>query len=82
MNKLTINDIRNLPGITGANEWRDRIYLNIKGNGARMAGEGNSKVWIDAKAALHVEIGKGTISRDWTANLNAFKSAYAAALEA
>lgn len=43
MNKLTINDIRNLPGITGANEWRDRIYLNIKGNGARMAGEGNSK---------------------------------------
>lgn len=82
MTKLTITDIRALPGILSASEWRDRIYVNVQGNGVRMAGEGNSKVWIDAAGKLNVQIGKGTISREWTANLNAFKAAYAAAAEA
>ena len=81
MTKLTITDIRALPGTLSASEWRDRIYVNIKGNGARMAGEGNSKVWIDSAGKLNVEIGKGTISREWHANLASFKAAYAVAVE-
>lgn len=78
---IKIEDIRALPGVLSASEWRDRIYVNIQGNGARMAGEGNSKVWIHASGKLNVQIGKGTISREWTANLNAFKAAHAAIAE-
>lgn len=79
---ISIETIRTLSGVQSASEWRDRIYVNIQGNGARMAGEGNSKIWIDATGKLNVQIGKGTISREWTANLNAFKAAYMAAMEA
>jgi hypothetical protein len=78
MNKTDITKIRELPGIKAAKIWKDRIYLQITGNGARMAGEGNSKVWIDSKGELHAEIGKGTISSVWHENLWLFKSHFAA----
>lgn len=82
MSKPTITDIRNLAGVQSASEWRDRIYVNIRGNGGRYAGEGNTKIWIDAKGELHVDMGKGMRSCEWDANLAAFKAAYAAAVEA
>lgn len=81
MSHLTANDISNLPGAVTAKEWKDRIYINIRGNGARMAGEGNSKVWA-RNGVLTVEIGKGTISSEWHANLKTFRAAFDAAVAA
>lgn len=81
MKKLTIDDIRKLPGILGANEWRDRIYINVRGNGGSFAGERNSKVWMDASGKLNVERGRGMTSREWDGNLEAFRAAHAAAIE-
>lgn len=79
MAKLSINEIRDLPGVARANEWKDRIYINLAGNGGNFAGERNSKVWIAASGALNIELGKGTTSREWDANLSAFSAAYEAA---
>lgn len=79
MIKLTITDIRNLPGVLSAKAWRDRVYVDIRGNGGRYAGEGNSKIWIGADGKLNIERGKGTTSREWDANLVAFRDAYGAA---
>lgn len=81
MSKLTITDIRNLAGVKSASEWRDRIYVNITGNGGNYLGERTSKVWIDAQGTLHVDLGKGMTSREWDANLRSFRAAYAAAIE-
>lgn len=78
MSKPTVADIRNLPGVLSAKEWRDRVYIDIRGNGGRYTGEGNSKIWIGADGKLNVERGKGMTSREWDANLAAFRGAYSA----
>lgn len=76
MKALTINEIRDLEMVAIANEWKDRIYIKLKGNGGNFAGERNSKVWVkDGK--LNVEIGKGTCSSDWNASLKALKAVFA-----
>ena len=76
MAKLTITEIRALEMVASANEWKDRIYINLKGNGGNFAGERNSKIWVkDGK--LNVEIGKGTRSSVWDDNLKALKAEFA-----
>lgn len=71
---ITINDIRALPMVASANEWRDRIYINLRGNGGNFAGERNSRIWMrDSK--LTVEMGKGSTSREWSDSLKALKQA-------
>lgn len=76
MAKLTITEIRALEMVASANEWKDRIYINLKGNGGNFAGERNSKIWVkDGK--LNVEIGKGICSSEWNASLKALKAVFA-----
>jgi hypothetical protein len=74
MQKLTITEIRALSMVQSANEWRDRIYINVHGNGGNFAGERNTKVWIH-DGVLTVESGKGTTSREFDANLKALRAA-------
>ena len=61
--------LRQLPMIAGANEWRDRVYITLKGNGGTFAGERNAKVWISRDAKLTVERGKGLTSSEWDSQL-------------
>lgn len=65
--KVTIEQIRQQPQVASANEWKGRIYINVRGNGGNFAGERNSKLWIlDNK--LTFERGKGTCSSAWGDN--------------
>lgn len=79
MSKITIQQIRQLPGAASASEWKDRIYINVRGNGGNFAGERNSKIWIDKDGGLHIDFGKGTTSREWIESLKSFEAAYNAA---
>lgn len=73
---LTIAEIRTLPMVRSANEWKDRVYINLHGNGRNFAGERNSKVWVRADGQLMVERGKGMTSREWDASLKALRAAF------
>lgn len=72
---LTINEIRALPMVASANEWKDRIYINLRSNGGNFAGERNSKIWV-REGVLTVEMGKGSTSREWYANLQALRAIF------
>jgi hypothetical protein len=73
---MTLEQIRSLPGVARVNAWNDRIYINIRGNGGNFAGERSTKVWISATGDLTIERGRGTITREFDANLQAFVAAY------
>lgn len=66
-NKVTIEQIRQQPQVASANEWKTRIYINVRGNGSNFAGERNSKIWIENNK-LTFERGKGTCSSVWGDN--------------
>lgn len=66
---ISIAELQGLPYVRSANEWRDRVYINVKGNGGDYRGERNTKVWLDRDGQLHIERGRGTTSRDFDANL-------------
>ncbi len=72
----TIDEIRSLPYVQSANEWRDRIYINLVGNGGNYAGERNTKIYVKA-GCLIVEMGKGAYTTEWSNNLKALKSVMA-----
>ena len=74
---ITIDMIRNLPSVQSINEWRDRYYINLKGNGGSYRGETTSKVYLNAQGELVVERGKGMVSSVWSDNLDALKAALA-----
>ena len=76
MTALTINEIRDLEMVASANEWKDRVYINLKGNGGNFAGERSSKIWVK-NGKLNVEIGKGICSSEWNASLKALKAVFA-----
>lgn len=73
---LTLDQIRALPFVASANEWRDRVYINVRGNGGNYAGERGTKVWM-RDGALTIERGRGQTSRDFDANLEALRLAVA-----
>lgn len=74
---MKITDIRALPMVASANEWKDRIYINLKGNGGNFAGERSAKIWVRDNV-LTVEMGKGMTSSAWSDNLKALRAAFAA----
>ena len=72
---MTLTEIRQLPMVRSANEWKDRIYINLRGNGGNFSGERNSKIWIRG-GKLTVERGKGMTSREWDAQLHQIEAIF------
>lgn len=68
MSSITIQAIRERAEVLSANEWKDRIYINVRGNGGNFAGERSIKVYVRADR-LNVERGKGLTSGEYEANL-------------
>ena len=60
-------------GIATANEWKDRLYINVRGDGGNYRGEKTYKLWIDDDGGMHEQDGKGTTSREFDANLAKIK---------
>lgn len=74
---MTINEIKALEYVDSANEWKDRIYIDLKGNGGNYRGEKTAKIYIK-DGALNVELGKGMTSSEWDQNLKSLRAALAA----
>lgn len=71
-----IADIRALSMVDSAKEWKDRIYINVKGNGGNYRGEASAKVFL-VNGQLNVHLGKGSTSREFDANLEALNAVFA-----
>lgn len=54
--------------------WNDRVYLNLEGASKRFRGDMTCKVWIDHKARLVVEAGKGIRTEEFGASLRAVEA--------
>jgi hypothetical protein len=83
-NKIKADDAikfaRALPYIASAKAWNDsRVYLIVRGNGGNYRGESTAKIYIDlASGQLVEQAGKGTTSREWSANVVSLREAFAA----
>ena len=76
MSKKTIIDqVKELSGVYSLNQWKDRIYVNLKGNGGNYRGERTAKIYIKDDQ-LSVELGKGVCSSEWNENLEQLKSLF------
>lgn len=71
-----IDEIRALAIVESANQWKDRIYINVKGNGGNYRGEASAKVFL-LNGQLNVQLGRGSTSREFDANLEALKAVFA-----
>lgn len=71
-----IAEIRALEMVEFASEWKDRIYINVKGNGGSYRGEASAKVFL-LNGQLNAQLGKGSTSREFDANLEALKAVFA-----
>lgn len=76
--KKSINEQLAELGFVKMNEWRDRIYINLEGNGGNYRGERSAKVWFKpSEGELNVELGKGVCSSEWHEQLEQVKAIFA-----
>ena len=73
--------IKSVDGVKSVNLHKSsgRIYINLKGNGGNYRGEQTSKVYISTEGEFVIERGKGSVSREWNAQVDAAKAAFEAA---
>jgi len=76
MNKSIVEKIKELSGVSGVSQWKDRYYINLRGNGGNFKGERNAKVWFKDGGELNVELGKGLCSSEWHEQLEQVKSVF------
>lgn len=77
MNKSIIEQIKELSGVSSVSQWKDRYYINLRGNGGRFKGESTAKVWFKEGSSLNVELGKGLCSSEWHEQLEQVKALFA-----
>ena len=77
MKKSLVEQIKELSGVSGVSQWKDRYYINLRGNGGSFKGESTAKVWFKDGGELNVELGKGLCSSEWHEQLEQVKSVFA-----
>jgi hypothetical protein len=55
-NTITLNKIKEVEGVQGVSEWKDRTYINV--------GQATTKVWWKADGKLRVEMRQGRNSTE------------------
>jgi hypothetical protein len=73
---MTIDGIKTLPMVASANPWKDRIYINLKGNGGNYAGERSAKIFVKNNK-INVERGKGLTTSEWEQQLRDLSAMFA-----
>lgn len=76
MKKSAVEQIKELSGVSSVSQWRDRYYINLRGNGGNFKGERTAKVWFKGGGELNVELGKGLCSSEWHDQLEQVKSVF------
>lgn len=74
--KNIVSEIEAL-GFASINQWRDRYYINLRGNGGNYRGERSAKIWFKEGGQLNVEMGKGVCSSEWHEQLEKIESIFA-----
>lgn len=71
-------DTRKLPMVASANVWKEkRVYVNFHGAERSFRGDYTYKVFFCIDRGWVFEMGKGTTSRSFDADLEAFRAAVA-----
>ena len=69
MNKYKfVEQVKELSCVSSVSQWRDRYYINLRGNGGNFRGERSSKIWFKEGGELTVELGKGYAQASGTSN--------------
>lgn len=79
MEKSLVEKIKELSGVSGVSsvsQWKDRYYINLRGNGGNFKGERTAKVWFKDGSCLNVELGKGLCSSEWHEQLEQVKALF------